>query len=170
MAALPEGYLIRQPETADMPAVARLEAEVFPDPWPSHLYLQEVGQPLRFQRVACEMGGAVVAYLFACWQVDELHVLKVATHPLFQGRGLATELIAHARAEAERAHARGLLLEVRPSNRSAVALYRHLGFKLIGRRPRYYTDGEDALVMFLTVPRLPGGGSRLQSLLGLPPK
>lgn len=170
MAALPEGFLIRRPTVADVPAVARLEAEVFPDPWPSHLYLQEVGQPLRFQRVACDRDGAVVAYLFACWQVDELHVLKVATHPLFQGRGLATELLAQALAEVERARARGLLLEVRPSNRGAVALYRRLGYRVIGRRPRYYTDGEDALVMFLGAVPAPEHGSRLQSLLGLPRK
>ena len=27
-------------------------------------------------------------------------------------------------------------------------LYRYLGFHVLGRRPRYYSDGEDALVMW----------------------
>lgn len=148
MAAIPAGYLSRQASVADVPAVARLEAEVFADPWPSHLYLQEVEQPLRFQRVIVSPEGAVVAYLFACWQVDELHVLKVATHPLLEGRGLASSLMAEAREEAARGHARGLFLEVRPSNRRAVKLYLHLGYRVVGRRPGYYTNGEDALVMF----------------------
>ena len=129
--------------------MAALEAEVFPDPWPAHLYLQEVGQPLRFQRVVYTEDGYLAAYLFACWQVDELHVLKVATHPLHEGKGLATSLMAEARVEAERASARGLVLEVRPSNRRAIRLYRHLGYDVVGRRPRYYADGEDALVMTL---------------------
>ena len=43
-----------------------------------------------------------------------------------------------------------LFLEVRPSNRGAIALYFDEGFNEIGRRPRYYPgrDGrEDALVM-----------------------
>jgi ribosomal-protein-alanine N-acetyltransferase len=40
-----------------------------------------------------------------------------------------------------------LTLEVRESNHAAVALYDRLGFVLAGRRPAYYTDGEDALVM-----------------------
>jgi len=149
MAALAKGYLSRPPRTEDVPPVAALEAEVFPDPWPTHLYLQEVGQPLRFQRVVFTEDGFLAAYLFACWQVDELHVLKVATHPLHEGRGLATSLMDEARLEAQRTGARGLVLEVRPSNRRAIRLYRHLGYNIITRRPHYYANGEDALVMSL---------------------
>ncbi len=149
MAALAQGFAIVSAREEDVPAVAALEAEVFPDPWPSHLYLQEVGQALRFQRVVHTENGFLAGYLFACWQVDELHVLKVAVHPLHEGKGLATALMAEARGEAERAGARGLVLEVRPSNRRALRLYRHLGYEVVARRPRYYADGEDALVMTL---------------------
>ena len=148
MAALPEGLASRPAAADDVPAVAAIESEVFPDPWPPPLYLQEIEQPLRFQRVVTTARGEVIAYLFACWQVDELHVLKVATHPLFEGRGLATALMDEARCEAERGCARGLFLEVRPSNRRAVRLYQAIGYRVIGRRPGYYTNGEDALVMF----------------------
>jgi len=153
VAALPDGFLTRTARTEDVPAVAKLEAEVFTDPWPQHLYLQEVGQPLRFQRVICDGSGALVAYLFACWQVDELHILKVATHPIYEGRGIATALLDEARREAERSRGRGLILEVRPTNQRAIRLYRHLGYQILSRRPRYYTDGEDAIVMFLSLPR-----------------
>jgi len=153
MATFPAGFVARPAVTADIPAVARLEADVFVDPWPAHLYLQEVEQPLRYQRVVVNGSRAVVAYLFACWQVDELHILKVATHPLFEGRGLATALMEEARAEALRGNARGLFLEVRPSNRRAVRLYQAIGYRVIGRRPGYYTNGEDALVMFFDLSR-----------------
>jgi len=151
VSALAQGFQSRTARTEDIPAVAALEAEVFTDPWPQHLYLQEVGQPQRFQRVVYSEDGYLAAYLFACWQLDELHVLKVATHPLYEGRGLATTLLEEAHAEAVRSAARGLLLEVRPSNRRAIRLYRFLGYELLGRRPRYYADGEDALVMCLAL-------------------
>ncbi len=157
MAALPQGFLIRDAQPEDVPAVAALEARVFPDPWPAHLYAQEVHQPLRFQRVVCNDDGFLAAYLFACWQVDELHVLKVATHPVYHGRGLATTLLHEAKDEAVRGSGRGIVLEVRPSNHRAVQLYRYLGYRVIGRRPRYYSDGEDALVMFLTISPPPLG-------------
>lgn len=161
MAALAEGFVMRPPRADDIPAVARLEGEVFPDPWPRHLYLQEVGQPARYQRVIVDETMSLVAYIFACWQVDELHVLKVATHPLFQRRGLGSALLEGARVEAEKLQGRGLILEVRPSNRAAFRLYRRLGYHVLGRRPRYYSDGEDAIVMFLsTSGELRGGEAR----------
>lgn len=153
MAALPDDFVIRRARPEDVPAIAALEAEVFPDPWPSHLYLQEVGQPLRYQRVVDNQLGQVAAYLFATWQVDELHVLKVATHPLYQGRGLASLLMEECRREAYRCRARGVILEVRPANRRAIALYQHLGYRAIARRRHYYSDGEDAVVMFLALRR-----------------
>ncbi len=157
MAALAQGYLSRPARVEDVPPVAALEAEVFSDPWPAHLYLQEVGQPLRFQRVVFTEAGFLAGYLFACWQVDELHVLKVATHPLHEGRGIATSLLDEARYEVKRAGARGLVLEVRPSNRRAIRLYRHLGYGIITRRPHYYANGEDAFVMGLDLKRQPEG-------------
>lgn len=158
MAALAKGFLSRAAREEDVPVVAALEAEVFPDPWPAHLYMQEVGQPLRYQRVVYTEDGFLAAYLFACWQVDELHVLKVATHPLHEGKGLATSLMAEAKVEAERGGPHRLMLEVRPSNRRAIRLYRHLGYLVVGRRPRYYADGEDALVMTLEIGPRPGAG------------
>jgi ribosomal-protein-alanine N-acetyltransferase len=51
--------------------------------------------------------------------------------------------------------AQRLTLEVRVSNSAAQALYRSFGFRVAGRRARYYSDdGEDALVM--TTPELSG--------------
>jgi ribosomal-protein-alanine N-acetyltransferase len=39
-------------------------------------------------------------------------------------------------------------LEVRASNEIAQELYRKYGFRVTGRRPRYYSsDGEDAIIM-----------------------
>lgn len=151
MAALPEPFTWREPQFSDLDAVAELEVLVFPDPWPASLFATEVGQPNRFQRLVFAPSGELAAYLFAAWQVDELHILKVATHPRYQGRGLATALLQAAREETERRRGAGLILEVRVSNRRAIELYRHLGYQVVGRRPRYYQNGEDALVMFCTV-------------------
>jgi ribosomal-protein-alanine N-acetyltransferase len=153
MAALPEPFHWRTPQLADLPAVAALEKMVFPDPWPEALYATEVGQPERFQRVVFAPSGELAAYLFASWQGDELHILKVATHPQYQGLGIATALLQAAYEEAQEKRGAGLILEVRVSNRRAIQLYQRLGYQLIGRRGAYYQDGEDALVMYLRLPR-----------------
>lgn len=152
-AALPEPFSWREPRFEDLPAVAELERLVFPDPWPEALYASEIGQPDRFQLLAFAPSGDLAAYLFASWQADELHILKVATHPRYQGRGLATALLQAAQEEAKRKKGIGLVLEVRVSNRRAIQLYQRLGYRLIGRRSAYYHDGEDALVMQLSLSR-----------------
>jgi ribosomal-protein-alanine N-acetyltransferase len=46
-------------------------------------------------------------------------------------------------------HAASLVLEVRQSNDEALRFYRAFGFVEVGRRKRYYKDGEDARVMML---------------------
>ena len=44
---------------------------------------------------------------------------------------------------------RFLSLEVRRGNRAALRLYRRHGYRPVGMRPRYYDDGEDAILMLL---------------------
>lgn len=42
-----------------------------------------------------------------------------------------------------------VLLDVRASNDAALGLYYSLGFERVGLRKRYYSDGEDAVLMTL---------------------
>jgi ribosomal-protein-alanine N-acetyltransferase len=79
---------------------------------------------------------------------DEVEILLVAVVPHARRRGVGRALVEAllADAGARRAH-----LEVRASNRAAIALYERTGFVAAGVRKRYYADGEDALVMARTV-------------------
>jgi ribosomal protein S18 acetylase RimI-like enzyme len=44
-----------------------------------------------------------------------------------------------------------MLLEVSSENSAALAFYERSGFTEIDRRPRYYRDGSDAIVMELAL-------------------
>jgi ribosomal-protein-alanine N-acetyltransferase len=44
-----------------------------------------------------------------------------------------------------------LTLEVRRDNHSAIELYKGLGYAHHGIRPRYYPNGEDAMIMTRTI-------------------
>ena len=51
-------------------------------------------------------------------------------------------------AELKKLESHSLTLEVRASNAPAQALYEKLGFREVGRRPRYYQNPkEDALIL-----------------------
>ena len=92
------------------------------------------------------------AFLLAWLVSDELHVLSVATSPDFRRRGLGRALLAHVIEFATARGARTALLEVRPSNEAALALYGAFGFVTARRRPRYYADNqEDAIEMTLAL-------------------
>ena len=101
--------------------------------------------------------GEPVAFLLAWSVADELHLLDMASHPDHRRKGharaLLDELVAHARDSKKRL----ILLEVRQSNESAIALYRKAGFETTGVRRGYYSDtGEDALEMRITFDPLTG--------------
>ena len=59
--------------------------------------------------------------------------------------------MSEAVAYGKRNAVRHLLLEVRRSNRAAIAMYRGIGFFAMGVRSRYYPDDEDAVEMVLAL-------------------
>ena len=82
------------------------------------------------------------------WIVDgDVQILKVGVDPAWRRHGIARELLSRIASDARDLGARTCSLEVRAGNEGAQAFYRALGFESLGTRPRYYSDGEDALIM-----------------------
>jgi ribosomal-protein-alanine N-acetyltransferase len=77
-------------------------------------------------------------------------LLNICIHPSLQRLGYGRQLLLTALGQARDAGVETIFLEVRPSNDIAIALYRSLGFRLIGRRPSYYQadDGREDAVIF----------------------
>jgi ribosomal-protein-alanine N-acetyltransferase len=78
---------------------------------------------------------------------DEAEVLTLAVAPEARRQGVAGALLAAAMAAARAQAARTMVLEVAIGNAAARALYERAGFVEAGRRPRYYADGGDALIL-----------------------
>jgi dihydroorotate dehydrogenase electron transfer subunit len=95
--------------------------------------------------------GAPAGYLLAgaAGGEAEIHELVVAAER--RRRGLGTALLEAALDALVRAGARTVHLEVRAGDAGAIAFYRERRFREIGRRARYYRDGEDAIRMSRTV-------------------
>lgn len=82
------------------------------------------------------------------WVVDgDMQVLKVGVDPDWRRRGIARELLSRIASDARDLGAQTCSLEVRAANEGAQEFYRALGLEPLGTRPRYYSDGEDALIM-----------------------
>lgn len=150
------GIALKPLDRAHAAAVAALEARVMgSDAWSEALVADELGRADRVWWAAYAADPAMplpadapLAGYAGGWVVDgDVQVLKVGVDPAFRRRGLGRALVARVAADARSLGARTASLEVRASNDGARALYGALGFKALGTRPRYYSDGEDALIM-----------------------
>ena len=156
MSALAETLTIRDVRPVDLDAVAELERISFPVPWKKEFFASEVGLAHRFNRVVRTSDGTLAGYVFCAFAGGEIHVNKIAGGPSYRRRGIAGILMKEVLDFSDRILAEEIFLEVRPSNLPARNFYILLGFREVGRRPQYYADGEDALVMSLFLqPRRP---------------
>jgi ribosomal-protein-alanine N-acetyltransferase len=91
--------------------------------------------------------GLPVGFAAARMLAGVAHVLRLSVAPDRRRRGHGRRLLERLLAWAEEAGAAEVTLEVRRGNAAARALYATADFVPVGRRPRYYPDGEDAELM-----------------------
>ncbi len=136
----------------DLDEVLRIEYRVYSHPWSRANFVDSIVSG--YSCWVCRIGGELVGYFVLMLAVDEAHLLNIGVSEKRQGMGFGARLLRHAMTMAQRGGAVTLLLEVRPSNTRALALYHHFGFAQIGVRRGYYPAAigrEDALVLTRTL-------------------
>ena len=134
----------------DLDAIHDLEVSCFPSPWRRDFFESELRGESRFHLVA-RRGGLLIGYLFAMWFFDEMHINKIAVDESERRQGIALALMGECLRFAAANRIRTISLEVRKSNDGAQDFYRFLDFEASYTRPRYYPDGEAAVVMVKTI-------------------
>ncbi|KAB0668699.1 ribosomal-protein-alanine N-acetyltransferase [Oryzomonas sagensis] len=137
---------IRPMTKADLESVLAIEQASFSHPWRHEHFLHELASPYSFPFVAV-IEGAVGGYVCLMSLFEEAEILDIVVAPHLRGRGIARALLEHAVAIAQGKQAGIMRLEVRASNRAAIALYERSGFSRTGVRTKYYEGVEDALLM-----------------------
>lgn len=87
-----------------------------------------------------------VGYAIFQQSLDEAEILTICILPDHQGKGFGRKLLNAGLAELKSRMMTDVFLEVRRSNQSAISMYESFGAKAVGERPKYYEDGEDAVV------------------------
>jgi ribosomal protein S18 acetylase RimI-like enzyme len=141
------GTDIRDAALTDLEGLVALETRTFASDRLSRRSLRRlIGSASARLRVA-DGRGTIAGYYLVFFRkgaaVARLYSIAVAEAS--RGTGLGRRLLADAEAVATRAGQRLLRLEVREENLSAIRLYERRGYRRIGRYPRYYADGVDAL-------------------------
>jgi ribosomal-protein-alanine N-acetyltransferase len=138
---------VRQAERADLLAVHRIEQASFPQPWPFDAFERYLDEP----GFLVADDGTVLGYVVA----DSVpnhgrplgHIKDIAVREPVRGEGIGSTLLERALGVLAARGVSSVKLEVRESNTVAQRLYREYGFVHRRTVPRYYSDGEDALVL-----------------------
>jgi [ribosomal protein S18]-alanine N-acetyltransferase len=142
---------------ADLPAVAGLERDLFPDDaWTPEMFASELSGTGRYYLVA-EDGGQLVGYAGLLAPAHrpsrraphgQADVLTMAVASSHWGQGIGSALLEALLAEAAARGCAEVFLEVRADNPRAQRLYLRYGFAEAGLRRGYYQpSGTDAIVM-----------------------
>jgi len=147
-------FFIRRMKEDDLPEVRTIEALSFSNPWSDNTFRGEIqNSSVSFPMVVVQRPGERVIGYILYWHIQEdVQVNNIAVHPDFRGRGIGEALMQHIIERVRKKGATFVTLEVRPSNTTAVTLYKKLGFEVLGMRKNYYTNpNEDACLMGLVL-------------------
>lgn len=146
---------VRPMSVNDVDAVAELEASAFADsahtPWSRRQFFEEFSQPGRTWWVAHDQGD-LIGFAGGVLAGDDLEVYDLVVKQNYRRQGVASRLLARVAYDGHMLGARTLSLEVDATNEAGRALYDTLGLHEVGRRPRYYNNTTDALIMRTALP------------------
>ncbi|PZQ46568.1 MAG: ribosomal-protein-alanine N-acetyltransferase, partial [Phenylobacterium zucineum] len=125
--------IITHARRSDLPDILELERSGF-DPaeqWSETAWAEELDSPDRYVLARLDRDARIIG-VATFSRVEEIaDLLRVIVHPDVRGRGVGASLIRAGLEWAAAVGARRMLLEVRPDNDPAIALYRGLGFEAV---------------------------------------
>ena len=140
-------FTIRPMRFSDLPEVARLENDIFSDPWPLDAF-EEYLDSLDGIGWVVTVQSRIVGY--ACCGLDTgiLHVTNLAVVPAYRRKSVAKRLMDCILTLARERECELVYLEVRITNEAARRFYEALEFETVDRKISYYEHpAEDALIM-----------------------
>ncbi len=89
----------------------------------------------------------VLGYIHYSLSVDSMDINSVFVFPNARRKGVGEKLLSAVIDVAKEKKLDKIFLEVRETNAPAINLYQKAGFTKTGVRKKYYSDGENAIVM-----------------------
>ena len=140
---------------ADLPEVARIEAETFTLAWSAEGFGRFLADPARAGYVAVDSRDRVAGYAAVDFDGRTAHLMNFAVRGDMRRKGVGTRLMRQLLRGVRSRGAKKLYLEVRESNLSAQVFYGKFGLLAARTRRAYYRDTlEDARVMELRLDRM----------------
>lgn len=148
----------RGEEDAIAASVASLAAGAMDHPWSAGQVREALAAPGACLVCHDDEAGALAGFVLGRRVARDLvEIDLVAVAPSHRRTGIGRALLEALIAAEREAGVRELRLELAETNVAALGLYSRVGFVVVGRRARYYPDGEDALLLTWTAEDADGG-------------
>jgi ribosomal-protein-alanine N-acetyltransferase len=134
---------IRKMNSADIPAVLKIQGELAFQDWNERQYEQEIKAPYTYS-VVYETEGNIVGYAVFHLLGADSELLSIAVSESAQRNGIGSKLLLAGLSQLDLDKSDCCFLEVRENNLKARRFYERHGFTLFGIRKKYYADGENA--------------------------
>lgn len=145
--------IFKKMDKTHVKSVAQIEKECFNRPWSENAFCEELNNPLSLTIVAVNSKDTsnnenVLGFINVRIINDEVYINNIAVTKNFRRNGIGKNLLSALEKESRKKGASFITLEVRESNAQAISLYSSFGFKIAGKRKRFYRDPiEDAVLM-----------------------
>jgi ribosomal-protein-alanine N-acetyltransferase len=149
-----EDLLIRNCKAGDLHAIRRIENVSFDDPYSPMVFWALYLSSNRIFRIA-SFNSKVIGYSIAKAETKDkatfAHLISLAVDPASRKKGVGSKMLEDTISQTKEIFqsCKGIALEVRTDNKSAIALYLRFGFQRTRTIPNYYGIGKDALAMEL---------------------
>ena len=135
-------------ELSDLDKIDEIEKTIFVDPWPMKEYAYEIEHNKYAYLYKLVDNNEIIGY-FDVWLIDDAYgtIASIGIKKEYQGKGYSKLLMDKILELANKLNIDQIDLEVRTSNIKAISLYQKFGFEMVSVRSKYYSNGEDALLM-----------------------
>lgn len=122
----------------------------FPNIWTYAIWEEELGNTnssyyiLFYQDEPISLGGIKIV-------LDEADLMNIVTRLDYQKKGFAKLLLTYLISKAKEKKCKHITLEVASQNTIAIHLYEKMEFQKISIRKNYYRNGDDAIIMALSL-------------------
>lgn len=134
---------------SDLIEVVAMEEEIFPQPWTREDFLHSIIMDTDIYLVV-EENNEIIGYCGLWGVAGEGQINNVAVKEGYQSQGIGFYMLSQLISKGKRKGLKSFTLEVRESNKKAIALYEKLNFEISGIRKEFYNKPEEnALIMWL---------------------
>jgi ribosomal-protein-alanine N-acetyltransferase len=134
----------------DLKEIQEIEKRCYSNPWVYQSLENELRLPFAFH-YKFKIDSKIAGYCFCTFLSDNLHINNFCIDKKYQNKGNGFKFLKSLIEEAKNKGVKIITLEVATNNLKALNLYEKTGFKKDRHIRKFYSNGNDALRMFLVV-------------------